>query len=87
MDTNVVTTDAEHLVGNALKILLKQLDPAIFVQFDRSVVVNLNAIRSLPRARGDRAAEARLAFLMEAFMAEPGSIAIEVGRSLGALTG
>jgi DNA-binding LytR/AlgR family response regulator len=52
--TAVVTVDAEHLVATALKVLFEQLDPRTFVKVHRSVVVNLNAIRSLHRDFGGR---------------------------------
>jgi DNA-binding LytR/AlgR family response regulator len=49
---------AEALVRTGLKELLAQLDPALFAQVHRSVVVNLRAIRHV--VRGDDAAEIHL---------------------------
>ena len=47
--TAVVTSEAEHLIARALKQLCEQLDPKVFWRIHRSVIVNVNAIRSVHR--------------------------------------
>lgn len=46
---------ADALVRVALKDLVAQLDPALFAQVHRSVVVNLRAIRHVTRGEGETA--------------------------------
>jgi DNA-binding LytR/AlgR family response regulator len=46
----VVTPDSESLITTPLKELAERLDPAMFWQIHRSVIVNINAIKSVRRA-------------------------------------
>jgi len=46
----VVTADSESLITTPLKDLAERLDPAMFWQIHRSVIVNINAIKSVRRA-------------------------------------
>ena len=45
----VVTMDSEYLISTPIKSLCEQLDPKVFWRIHRSVIVNVNAIRSLHR--------------------------------------
>jgi DNA-binding LytR/AlgR family response regulator len=47
--TAVVTAEAEYLISRPLKALADDLDPQLFWRIHRSVVVNVNAIRSVHR--------------------------------------
>jgi DNA-binding LytR/AlgR family response regulator len=46
----VVTADSESLITTPLKELAERLDPAMFLQIHRGVIVNINAIKSVRRA-------------------------------------
>ena len=46
----VVTADGEALITMSLKELAERLDPAMFWQIHRGVIVNMNAIKSVRRA-------------------------------------
>lgn len=46
----VLTAKGESLIRTPLKELIERLDPAVFWQIHRGVVVNINAIRSVRRA-------------------------------------
>ena len=46
----VVTAENESLITTPLKELLARLDPAVFWQIHRGVVVNINAVKSVRRA-------------------------------------
>ena len=46
----VVTAENESLITTPLKELLARLDPAVFWQIHRGVIVNINAVRSVRRA-------------------------------------
>ncbi|WP_280155955.1 LytTR family DNA-binding domain-containing protein [Piscinibacter sp. XHJ-5] len=45
----VVTAEGEALITTPLKELIERLDPAVFWQIHRGVIVNVNAIRSVRR--------------------------------------
>jgi DNA-binding LytR/AlgR family response regulator len=46
----VVTAEGESLITTSLKELIERLDPAMFWQVHRGVVVNVNAVKSVRRA-------------------------------------
>jgi DNA-binding LytR/AlgR family response regulator len=46
----VVTADSESLITTPLRELVERLDPAMFWQIHRGVIVNINAIKSVRRA-------------------------------------
>lgn len=46
---SVVTADSEALISTPLKELLARLDPEVFWQIHRGIVVNLHAVRSISR--------------------------------------
>lgn len=46
----VVTAENESLITTPLKELLARLDPAVFWQIHRGVIVNINAVKSVRRA-------------------------------------
>jgi len=46
----VVTADAEALITMSLKELVERLDPAMFWQIHRGVIVNINAVKTVRRA-------------------------------------
>jgi DNA-binding LytR/AlgR family response regulator len=46
----VVTAEGESLITTPLKELLERLDPAMFWQIHRGVIVNINAVKSVRRA-------------------------------------
>ncbi len=46
----VLTAEGESLITTPLKELIERLDPAVFWQIHRGVVVNINAIKSVRRA-------------------------------------
>jgi DNA-binding LytR/AlgR family response regulator len=46
----VVTADSESLITTPLKELVERLDPMMFWQIHRGVIVNINAIKSVRRA-------------------------------------
>ncbi|SEB08548.1 LytTR family DNA-binding domain-containing protein [Variovorax sp. YR216] len=48
----VVTADSESLITTPLKELAERLDPGMFWQIHRGVIVNINAIKSVRRALG-----------------------------------
>jgi DNA-binding LytR/AlgR family response regulator len=45
----VLTSDAEHLVRTPLRQLMAQLDPQVFWQVHRAVVVRVGAIQAVQR--------------------------------------
>ncbi|MES2130244.1 MAG: LytTR family DNA-binding domain-containing protein [Pseudomonadota bacterium] len=47
---SVVTAETEALISTPLKDMLALLDPSTFWQVHRSIVVNINAVRSINRA-------------------------------------
>ena len=47
--TAVVTAENESLITMPLKELIERLDPAVFWQIHRGVIVNVNAVKSLRR--------------------------------------
>jgi DNA-binding LytR/AlgR family response regulator len=49
--TQVITRDGEHLIDETLKSLLAGLDPEVFVQVHRAVVVNLHFVAGMRRER------------------------------------
>lgn len=51
--TKVVCADGEHLVDTSIKALSARLDPALFQQVHRSVIVNLRAVAWLERGDGE----------------------------------
>lgn len=46
----VVTAEGESLITTPLKDLVERLDPAVFWQIHRGVIVNINAVKSVRRA-------------------------------------
>jgi DNA-binding LytR/AlgR family response regulator len=46
----VVTAEGESLITTPLKELIERLDPAVFWQIHRGVIVNVNAVKSVRRA-------------------------------------
>jgi len=46
----VVTAEGESLITTPLKELIERLDPAVFWQIHRGVIVNINAVKSVRRA-------------------------------------
>jgi len=46
----VVTAESEWLITTPLKELVERLDPAMFWQIHRGVIVNINAVKSVRRA-------------------------------------
>lgn len=50
--TRIVTTDAEALIRRSLSALLDDLDPALFWQINRGIVVNVQHIDSVVRTEG-----------------------------------
>jgi DNA-binding LytR/AlgR family response regulator len=46
----VVTAEGESLITTPLKELIERLDPAVFWQVHRGVIVNINAVKSVRRA-------------------------------------
>ena len=46
----VVTTEGESLITTPLRELIERLDPGVFWQIHRGVIVNINAVLSVRRA-------------------------------------
>src|SRR5437773_1215596 len=47
--TLVVTPTAQSLIGKSIKELVDEVDPDVFLQIHRSIVVNINAIEDVHR--------------------------------------
>ena len=47
---SVVTADSESLITMPLKELIDRLDPAMFWQVHRGIIVNIHSIKSVRRA-------------------------------------
>jgi len=47
--TSVVTADSQSLINKAIKELVDELDPTLFLQIHRGTIVNFNAISAVHR--------------------------------------